>query len=836
MSLMPANGQQVSEIKPLPNVAVGIGVTRIDSTRKEAANVGLTGQTDTLRGFQLNLLASAVKNEMRGVQLGGLMALSGGNAYGVQLSAMNSVGNSVRGVQLSGITSLARSINGLQLSGINNISLSPFRGIQVAAITNISMGVKRGIQMAAVGNISSSYMRGLQIGTYNYADTLNGSQIGLFNVAIRHPRGWQVGLVNYTRDTVAHKIGLVNVNPNTRMDFMAYYGTSSKLNLAFRFRNRSTYNIVGLGTHYYGFDNDFSGTLFYRIGQYFMLSPRWSISGDVGYYHIENIAKNSESKPDRLYSLQAHLNADYQISRTLGAFASVGYGTTRYYAHDREYRHGLIGQIGLTFRYNRPVHDAVSDRYAGLLLPPDTTKSIFAYDTREYQKKRPWTAAAEAVGINVLVHCFDRFVLNAEFAEVNMHTIHKNFKTGFVWDNDFFSTNLFSHPYHGNLYFNSARSNGLSFWEAAPYSFGGSLMWEFLGENEPAAINDLLATTFGGICLGEVTHRVSELLLDDRTHGFSRFLREFAATVINPIGGFNRIIKGQAWRIRHKNYLYHDYKRIPVSVLMSIGWRYLADEAILFRGEHQPYLNFSLEYGDAVSTDENQPYDYFAASLSAGFTGNQPLIHGVHILGRLWSAPIHTGQNVETEFGVFHHFNYYDSEPVKDGSKRTPYRISEAAAFGPGMIYRFSSVGVLSRLEQRVFIDGIILGGTKSDYYNVLNRDYNMGSGYSLKANTIMQFRNLGSFTFFADYYHLYTWKGYEGKDLEHINPLYLNAQGDKGNAELLVLNTVFRLRLKDALHIDLSGSYYIRNTHYTYHPDVTANTFEVRLGLSVGL
>ena len=86
-----------------------------------------------------------------------------------------------------------------------------------------------------------------------------------------------------------------------------------------------------------------------------------------------------------------------------------------------------------------------------------------------------------------------------------------------MWDNDKFSTNLFAHPYHGNLYYNSARGNGLSFWQSAPYALGGSLMWEFMGEVEPPAINDILATTMGGICFGEISHRISHLLLNDRS-------------------------------------------------------------------------------------------------------------------------------------------------------------------------------------------------------------------------------------------------------------------------------------------------------------------------------
>lgn len=832
---LPAAAQRDSTRHRLPDISVSANVRTADSARAAALNLGLIGQVDTLRGFQMNIAASAVSKCMRGFQLGGLMSLAGGDTYGVQLSGALGVADRARGVQLTGLTSIARNINGVQLSGINNISLSPFRGFQVAALSNVSMGVRRGIQLSGVANISSSYMRGLQVGAYNYADTLNGSQIGLFNVAVSHPRGWQVGLVNYTRDTVAHKLGLVNVNPRTRIDFMAFWGTSSKINAAFRFRNRSTYNIVGMGTHYMGLDDGFSGAIYYRIGQYFNLSPRWSLSGDLGYYHVENFAKNSNAKPERLYSLQGHVNLDYQITRTLGAYASVGYQDTRHYDHNRNYRNGMIAQLGLTFRYNRPSRDGFRNRLEALLTEPDTTHSVFVYDDPLTQRKRPWTAVAEATGINAFVHCYDRFVTKKDFAKVNLHTIHNNFKKGFVWDNDQFSTNLFAHPYHGNLYYNSARSNGLSFWESAPYTIGGSLMWEFLGEIEPPAINDLMATTFGGICIGEVTHRISALILNDRTRGFNRFLRELAGTVVNPMGGFNRIIRGDAWRVRHDKYLYHDYQRIPVGFLMTVGDRYLADDGGLFRGEHQPYLSFLLEYGDAVSTEENKPYDYFTANLSVGFTGNQPLIHGVHLLGRIWGAPIHSGQNVETEFAIFQHFNYYDSKPVKDGTSQTPYRISEAASFGPGLIYRFHSAGSLSRLEQRVFVSGILLGGTKSDYYNVIDRDYNMGSGYSLKFNTIMLFRNIGSFSFLADYYRIFTWKGYEDKDLTSVDPLYLNAQGDRGSAELLVLTPQFRLRLSDVVGMELSGSYFVRNTRYKYHPDVRANTFELRLGVSVG-
>lgn len=459
--------------------------------------------------------------------------------------------------------------------------------------------------------------------------------------------------------------------------------------------------------------------------------------------------------------------------------------------------------------------------------------SIFAYNNPDRQGKHPWKAALEAFSINVGVQSFDRFVMNADFAQINFKTIWHNIKNGLVWDNDQFSTNLFAHPYHGGLYFNSARSNGLNFWESIPYSFCGSLMWEMTCEIEPPAINDLMATTIGGVCIGEVTHRVSDLVYDDRKRGFSRFIREFAGGLICPIRELNRILNGDAWRVRHSYYQYHDYNMIPVNFYLSVGNRYLADDGALFRGEHNPYLDLSLNYGDPFDDRNNKPYDYFTANVTLGFSANQPLISGVHLLGRLWSAPIYESKDMTAEFGIFQHFNYYDSQPVKDGSSRVPFRISEAASIGPGVIYQFPKIGNLSKLEQRIFLDAILLGGSLSDYYNVIDRDYNMGSGYSIKVITYMEASNFGHLYLGVDYYRIFTWKGYEGKDLATIDPLYLNAQGDKGNASLLVINPRIVVNINDNLSLDLYGAYYIRRTVYSYHDNVNANTFEVRLGLN---
>ena len=116
---------------------------------------------------------------------------------------------------------------------------------------------------------------------------------------------------------------------------------------------------------------------------------------------------------------------------------------------------------------------------------------------------------AEGTVANGLVWAFDRWVLNADYANISVHTMKQNLQTGFVWDNDNISTNMFFHPYNGSLYYTLARANNLNYFASLGYAAIGSLTWELLLEREPPSLNDFLATSVGGSALGEVLFRLS---------------------------------------------------------------------------------------------------------------------------------------------------------------------------------------------------------------------------------------------------------------------------------------------------------------------------------------
>lgn len=338
-----------------------------DSTQTTYVNIGLLSTMNRLNGVGINALGSVVHGDMNGVQITGLANLAGGTMRGVQfagisnISGNNTVGLSVaglvnitgdgsKGVVITGLTNIGGDNNsgvmmsgfmnvtgnmasGLQLSGAANITGQAFNGVMTSGLLNVVGEHMNGLQMAGLANITGNKLNGVQVGAFNYATNVRGLQIGLVNYYQKEMKGFQ--------------LGLVNANPDTRVQMMMYGGNASPANIGVRFKNNLFYTIVGVGSFYQDLNDKFSISASYRAGMSFSIYKGLSISGDLGYQHIEACSNKDEVIPRRLYALQARANVEYQLTKKFGIFATGGYGLTRFYNRSSNYDKGAIIEAGI---------------------------------------------------------------------------------------------------------------------------------------------------------------------------------------------------------------------------------------------------------------------------------------------------------------------------------------------------------------------------------------------------------------------------------------------------------------------------------------------------------
>lgn len=460
--------------------------------------------------------------------------------------------------------------------------------------------------------------------------------------------------------------------------------------------------------------------------------------------------------------------------------------------------------------------------------PSDSLSATTKTDSVSIIKTNHIKAAGIILGTNTSVWAFDRFIMSAPYSRINLYTIIRNFKTGFVWDNDMFETNLYAHPLHGGLYFNAARYNGMNFWESVPFVAGGSLFWEFFMENEPAAINDLLSTTIGGSCLGEMTFRISDLLIDDRAVGFNRFQREALLLLISPIRGLNRLIDGEMWK--HKNTRGNILPRLPLCMSSSFGYCRLTD----YSQKQQSIGNtacydLGLQYGNPHDPDNEKPYDYFTLQIGGNLFSKQTIISHINALGLLYSRNLALKKiNGELLLGFFQHFNFYHAHAFIDNTDVNSYQIGEAASLGTGLLFKTKLSRHITFLSD-VHVSAIFLGASQTDHYKFEKRDYNMGSGFSSKLNFELRYGNKANIQLSSGDYRIYSWIGYNTNGNGTISS---NVQGDKGNASLSVVSLNVKYEISKHYLLKIESSYYYRRSVYDFYPTVKHSVTENKISV----
>ena len=334
-----------------------------------------------------------------------------------------------------------------------------------------------------------------------------------------------------------------------------------------------------------------------------------------------------------------------------------------------------------------------------------------------HPQKHFWVAAGELMLAQLIPWGVNGPIRGKEWAKIGPSSWEENFENPWVWDNNAFLNNQFSHPYQGNLYFNSARSNGYNFWASAPWSMAGSLMWEMFFEVWAPAPNDWLNTSFGGINLGEVTYRLSGLVLKNEATGGNRALRETGAFLIDPFRGFNRLIRGE---MKGQSQTPPDWRPSLIQGSIDVGYRQ-ASQSGQINGPttaNQGIIDFTLWYGSLLRDIRSAPFSHFR--LFAELAGNDTTgkLAALETRGTLGGATIReTDKNLQV-LGVMMNYDYISNPIVEYG----------AQSVTGGWISGWNTGAF--KVQTQLLAQATIIGATKSDYYDVQEgRNYDYGSG-----------------------------------------------------------------------------------------------------------
>lgn len=361
---------------------------------------------------------------------------------------------------------------------------------------------------------------------------------------------------------------------------------------------------------------------------------------------------------------------------------------------------------------------------------------------------RYWIAAAEAAGSNVAVWAFFRYVEKEPYTDISFNSIRNNLKAGFWWDEDQFFGNQFNHPYHGSMYYNSARSNGLGFWESAAYALGGSAMWELFMEVEPPSYNDIVNTPVSGIILGEISYRTTSLILDDSKRGFDRVLREATSFLINPMRGINRIVRREMWQVGPP------LSRTEHKVSLSVGGHNVFFDRTLTHNHGYALARFEMDYGDLFATSKHKdPFDYFNVHAELGLSRND-IILGIVGSGVLWDRDVKLFDNSSSVLGVYKEFDLL-------GNLVYHFTATSVTAKVTNVMTLTSS----SSLHSSLSISAVLMGGVNSQYAEVYERKYNIGPGASGKLSTVLKIPGYGSVYMNYKRFWLHTLNGADSEE-----------------------------------------------------------------------
>jgi Domain of unknown function (DUF3943) len=387
------------------------------------------------------------------------------------------------------------------------------------------------------------------------------------------------------------------------------------------------------------------------------------------------------------------------------------------------------------------VDTTVQNKY-GDLLDDDTA----------YNRKYPlWIPLFETVGANAFVWSMDRYVMNYDFARIGKETWKNNLSKGWEWDVDRFGINFLAHPYSGTISFNAGRANGYNYIQSAAFAVGGSLMWEYFGENTRPSYSDIINTPINGAFIGEILYRLSSNILDDRTTGLQRVSRELLAGLIDPMRGLNRILQGKTFRRTNKEV----YQKEPLNISLYAGVHKINEgiTPVIGKGSGSNMINFQFDYGNPFENRKRKPFDFFKMRTEFDFGVGRKILSNLTGYGILFGKNATHGKH-SILVGAFQYYDYWDNKTFELG----------AIAFGGGAFSKLP-LGGTSELYTNIHLGVIPFAGNSTHFGpdTTQYRDYNFGDGLEGKFEMTLNMSKYATASMIFYYFIIHTYVGFPG-------------------------------------------------------------------------
>ena len=420
--------------------------------------------------------------------------------------------------------------------------------------------------------------------------------------------------------------------------------------------------------------------------------------------------------------------------------------------------------------------------------PPVFNKTITLLSSPEKVKKRFWRATWQWTMIQALPWASNRFIRKADFAKISPKNILHNLDLkNQEWDDNLFFNNQFSHPYHGSFYFNAFRSNGYNFWESVPAVFAGSLCWEIICETNTPAPNDIINTSIGGIVFGEMSTRLSKIILRKKKFNSNTIIRNAAAFISNPLYQVNNLLDN---KIKNENELLSNNEPFA-GITTDAGVRLIGKKGKFNRGATELFARIQLQYGDPFDGCKT-PFSNFSVETELG-NSDSTKANTLHIEGTMLGKKLRHSDKIEQVFNISINYDFLQNAAFVYG----------AQSFRANLI---SKVMLSKKIQLQVKASAglIALAAVHNSYmYYGEGRNYDYCSGGSIHLGVGMSIANKIFYTINCSGSRMITLNGYKSSHLFY-------------HAE-----STLRLVIYKNLSISMAAANYFFKSNYKEYPNV---------------